>query len=147
MLLLEPVGQRPRPLNSLQLAALFGHTDLVLYLVKELKMDVNGVNVKNDTAVLWASRANHTETVRCLIKLGANLQHQNDKGSTPLYWACRYGLVDMVKLLLGEGKADVNQQRSMGLVSPIVLSAALGHTEIVECLLQHGADVNTTITR
>ena len=145
-LVMEPEGQRPRPLDVLQIAALCGHTQLVEYLVVDMKMDVNQTNVKNDTAVLWAARANHIDTVRRLIQLGANLMHQNDKGSTPLYWACRYGLADMAKVLMSEGKADVHQRRKLGLVSPIVLTAAMGYRDITEMLLDHGADVNTEIT-
>ena len=144
-LITEPAGQRPRPLPAIHLAALHGHTELVEYLVKTHKVDVNTTNIKNDTAVLWASRGDNIETVRKLIKLGADLNHQNDKGSTPLYWGCRYGLTDMVRVLLEEGHANVNQKRKLGLVSPIVLTSALGYAEITELLLRHGADVNLTI--
>ena len=40
-------------------------------------------------------------------------------GSSPLYFAVRYGYTDMVKLLIREGKADVHQKRKLGLISPI----------------------------
>ena len=144
-LITEPAGQRPRPLPALHLAALHGHTELVEYFVKAHNIDVNTTNVKNDTAVLWASRGNNIDTVRNLIRLGANLNHQNDKGSTPLYWGCRYGLTDMVRILLKEGNADVHQQRKLGLVSPILLASALGYLEITKLLLDYGALVNLTI--
>ena len=43
------------------------------------------------------------------MRLGADINMENDKGSTALYWAVRYGYPDMVKLLAGEGKANVHQ--------------------------------------
>ncbi len=144
-LLMEPAGQRPRPLPAIQIAALKGHTQLVEELVR-LGVDVNSTNNKDDTAVLWAARGNHIQTVRRLIQLGAELNHQNDKGSTPLYWGVRYGFSDLVQVLVTEGAANIHQRRKLGLVSPVVLAAALGYTEILKILLKHGGDVNTQIT-
>ncbi len=142
--LMEPAGQRPRNLSSIHIAALFGHTSIVEYLI-DLNISVNTINIKNDTPVLWAARGNHIETVKRLIELGADLSHQNDKGSTPLYWACRYGFDELVEVLIKEGHADIHQQRKLGLFSPIVLTAALGYTNIVEILLRNGANVNLRV--
>lgn len=143
--LTEIQGQRPRHLSSIHIAAMKGCTDLVDYLVY-LGIDVNFTNNKGDTPVLWAARWNHLDTARSLIRRGADLQHQNDKGSSPLYWAVRYGFKEMVELLITEGKADVHQQRKLGLFSPIVLASALGHAEITEVLLQNGANVNIKVS-
>ena len=144
--LTELVGQRPRHLSSIHLAALYGHTNIVEYLINEEGVSVNTLNNKNDTPVLWAARGNHIETVRTLIRHGADLQHENDKGSTPLYWAVRYGFPQLLTVLITEGKANVNQIRKLGFVTPIVLAAALDYNDIVEILLQNGAKLNMKIT-
>ena len=143
--LTEVAGQRPRHLMAIHLAALHGHTNVVTFLIK-LGIDANATNNKNDTPILWACRGNHIETARQLMKLGADLQLQNDKGSSPLYFAVRYGFEQLVSVLIKEGKADVHQQRKLGLISPIVLASALGYTTIVRTLLDHGADINLKIT-
>ncbi len=143
--LTEVPGQRPRHLSAIHLAALHGHTSLVMKLVN-LGLDVNTTNNKNDTPLLWACRNNNIKTARQLMKMGADVQLQNDKGSSPLYFAVRYGFEDLVTVLIQEGKADVHQQRKLGLISPIVLASALGYTKIVKTLLDHGADVNLKIT-
>jgi len=52
--------------------------------------------------VLWAARGNHVDTARLLIRRGADLRLENDKGSTPLYWAVRYGFVELVRVLIDE---------------------------------------------
>lgn len=142
--LVELEGQRPRHLSSMHIAALKGHTHLI-ELFRELGVDINTTNNKHDTPVLWASRGNHIETVRRLIQLGADLNLENDKGSTPLYWAVRYGYPHLVEILAKEGRANVRQQRKLGLVSPIVLASALGFHDIVRILLENGADANVKI--
>ena len=145
-ILTEVAGQRPRHLMAIHLAALHGHTNVVTFLVK-LGIDVNATNNKNDTPMLWACRGNHIETARQLMRLGANLQLQNDKGSSPLYFAVRYGFEQLVSVLIKEGKADVHQQRKLGFISPIVLASALGYTNIVRILLDHGAEINLKIEK
>ena len=143
--LTELEAQRPRHLASIHLAALHGHKELV-ELFLDHGVDVNARNNKNDTPALWAARGNHVDTVRLLIRRTADLQLENDKGSTPLYWAVRYGFVELVRVLLDEGRADVGHRRKLGLVTPIVMASALGHTTIVRDLLDHGAEVGTTIS-
>lgn len=69
--LMEIAGQRPRELSAIHIAAFNGHTDIVELLVSR-GIDVNSVNSKNDSVVLWAARNNHIETVRALINLGKN---------------------------------------------------------------------------
>jgi len=92
---------------------------------------------------VWScsARGNHVDTVRLLIGRGADLRLENDKGSTPLYWAVRYGFAQLVRVLLDEGRVDVAQRRKLGLVTPVVLASALGHANIVSDLLDRGADV------
>ncbi len=142
--LTEMEGQRPRPMNCMHIAALMGHSEVLDYLVL-IGMDVNIVNNKGDTPLMWAVKNKHAGAVRKLIKLCADVNQENDKGSTPLYWACRYGHVEIVKILIQEGKADIHHRRKLGLVSPIVLAAALGHSKIVSVLIEHGAEINLSI--
>jgi len=145
VVLTELEGQRPRDLASIHLASLKGHTAIVELLL-DSGVDVNCTNIKKDTPVLWAARGNHIETVRLLISRGADLQLENDKGSTPLYWAVRYGFTELSHLLITEGKANIHQRRKdVGLVTPIVVAAALGHRDIVDVLLDNGADVEARI--
>ena len=47
----------------------------------------------------------------------------------------------VLQLLIEEGRANVNQERKLGLVTPLCLAATLGHTSIVQLLLQHDANL------
>ncbi|CAL1537838.1 unnamed protein product [Lymnaea stagnalis] len=140
----EIKGQRPRTFPCLHLAAYYGFTEIVMFIIEQ-GVDVNHVNAKNDTSLLWASRWGHQATVRALLKIGALTSVENDKGSTALYWAVRYGHTETVDILAREGKANVSQTRKLGFVAPIVLASALGFDDIVSILLDCGADPNFAI--
>ena len=51
--------------------------------------------------------AGEVETLKQLLKDGADKDSQDDEGRTPLHFASGYGEIECVKLLLAE-KADVN---------------------------------------
>lgn len=138
-------GQRPRLFSCLHLAAYYGYTDFVrLYLANG--MPVNHLNGKKDTSLLWAARWGHNETVNLLLDNGADTEVVNDKGSTALYWAIRYEYPKTVAILLQKGKANPNTTRKLGLVAPIIITAAYGNVEIMSLLLQHpNIDMNVRI--
>lgn len=53
---------------------------------------------------------------------------------TPLYRACSRGFVDIVRLLLKDGRADTNHRISVG-SSPLYITCQTGHVAIVKMLL------------
>lgn len=57
---------------------------------------------------------------------------------TPLHWACYYGQLNSVHILIKFG-ADVNKL-APDMVSPLLLASAGGHHEVVKYLLQKGAN-------
>ena len=72
---------------------------LVTYFIKECGMPVDLANEKKDLPILWAANDNKPETVKFLIHLGADVNGQNDKGSSALHWACRNGHTRVVQVL------------------------------------------------
>ena len=59
--------------------------------------------------------------------------------STPLGWACRWGRVDLVKLLLARG-ADPIEAEAEPWATPLAWAERRQHVAIVSILRQHGAD-------
>ena len=59
--------------------------------------------------------------------------------STPLGWACRWGRVDLVKLLLARG-ADPIEPEAEPWATPLAWAERGQHAEIASILRQHGAD-------
>ncbi|XP_041371421.1 uncharacterized protein LOC121384979 [Gigantopelta aegis] len=137
-------GQRPRTFPCVHLAAFHGFTEMA-ELFLDCDVDVNHINQKKDTALLWAARWGHVTTVKMLLNRKALTDMENDKGSTALYWAVRYGFSETVELLAREGKANVNKTRKLGLVAPVIVASAYGMNDIVTILLSNGADVNFCI--
>ena len=57
-----------------------------------------------------------------------------DRGDTPLHRACRFGRLDIVKMLLAQEKIEVNKGNKGG-ASSFFLASQEGHKEVVSLLL------------
>ena len=88
-----------------------------------------------------ASAKGNINRVKKLIENGANLDHINSYGETPLFWATYYGNFDVVKYLTEHG-ANVNQTSNDG-STPLILAINKSRLEIVKELTEHGADWST----
>ena len=139
-------GQQPKLLPCLHLAAYYGQTIPIIFLLDNDALDIDQRNSKGETALMWASRQGHTETVQGLIRRGADVNIENEKGSTALYWAVRYGYVEVATLLINKGKARPQTKRKFGLVSPLIVSCAYGNVDMVDLMLsQRSIDMNLRI--
>lgn len=113
--------------------------------------------------MLRAATTGKTEAVALLIKAGANVNQTDSDGQTPLAHAAANGRQQTVELLLSEGNADVEKVDKRNVLSPpplpvlmlcnlfffnlvgaspLYLAAYNGHTEVIEILLEHGAEIN-----
>ena len=66
-------------------------------------MDVNIKNHDNETALLIASRFDHSEKVRLLLKHGADTEIKTERGNSPLREALSNGNKKIENLLLKYG--------------------------------------------
>ena len=125
--------------TSLIMASRRGHTEVVRLLLE------NGANVHatcsgdGDNSLL-SSTGRSLYVMRLLIKHGANVNYARaGDGSTALSLACKYDEPDEVKLLI-EANADVNIARINGL-SPLMIASSHSCIDVVNLLLENGADV------
>jgi ankyrin repeat protein len=72
-----------------------------------LDFPLEHVDASGDTALSWAAYLDQPLTVMMLCSKGANVNHRNNKGSTPLLEACRNHSLDSARLLVSCG-ADVH---------------------------------------
>jgi uncharacterized protein len=123
---------------------------------------VNAQDIYGSTALMRAAGRGHTATVEQLLSAGAQVNSHDNGGETALMEAAWYGHTAIVKALLaadadintqknydwtalkfGEEllavRADINKPSSLG-VTALMCAAHHGHTEIVEQLLDAGAD-------
>jgi ankyrin repeat protein len=70
--------------------------------------DVNAKEpTQHQTAAMWAAAERHTQVLRTLIEVKADLNAHTKTGFTPLHFAARVGDLDSVRVLLDAG-VDVN---------------------------------------
>lgn len=90
--------------TPLHLAAFFGHTDVVVFLLAQ-NADVNAVarNPMKVQPLHSAAAGNHIEICRALIEHGADVNARQQGGFTPLHSAAQNGNAELVTLLLRHG--------------------------------------------
>ena len=118
--------------------------------VDEVRRQIHGSNVNDDTLIFIASENGHTEVVRLL------LAHSADPGymahfSTLLGEAIRKGHADVVRLLIDDYGVAVDDGVAQSMMAAIFSDSgsfrASGQLEVVRILLSRGASPNTTKDR
>ena len=93
-----------------------------------------------DTSLIRAIKLDDADRVRTLMYAHVNVNEKNYAGITPLTVAAEKGNMDIIKMLVEDGKAEVNDKSSYG-VTPLIAAAAAGQGTVIEYLVAHGADV------
>ena len=95
---------------------------------------------KLNNQLIEASKIGELDMVKQLTEKGADVNHPDNNGYTPLIFASRYEYWGIVKYLVSHG-ADVNHANNNG-YTPLILASRKGRLEIVKYLVEHGANVN-----
>ncbi|KAL1122185.1 hypothetical protein AAG570_003590 [Ranatra chinensis] len=143
----RPVKKNPPPHDSRR----HGRTNLLHRATKEgnftvvselLKCGYRSLEAKNqdgETAVHLASRLGEDAILEKLITSGANVNCRDQRGNTPLHYACQLNLLKTVKVLVYSGGANVQIRNSETGWVPLHEAASRGHIDIVEYLLSMNA--------
>jgi len=148
--------------TPVMVASRSGNPDVVEQLLAK-GANVNARAARGQTALMWAVAQKHPDVVKVLLAHGADVHARSDVwsqvmavpphgrleynraiphgGDTPLMFATRVGDLSSAKLLVAAG-ANVNDADAWG-VSATVLAAHSGYGELVEFLLEKGADPNS----
>ena len=147
--------------TPLMIASRTGNADVVEQLIAK-GANVNARASRGQTALMWAVAQRHPAVVKALLAHGADVSARSDAwtqvmavpphglpeynsaiphgADTALLFAARVGDLESAKLLLAAG-ADANDADAWG-VSAMVLAAHSGFGDLVEFLLENGADAN-----
>src|SRR5580700_4927891 len=117
-----------------------GNRDAVRLLLKGPGTSVNAAEADGTTGLHWAVRADDLETVRLLLRAGADAKTVNRYGVSPLSLAAMNGNAAVIEALLGAG-ADPNGSLSDG-QTMVMIAARTGAPEAIAMLAAHGANVN-----
>ena len=137
-LLQEKVGAG---LTAIHIASIVGAMSVVDLLVRA-GVNVNEPCDRNMTPLFLAVQCNNTNVCGYLLTKGADVNHQNADGLTPLHWACAVESgklqgkvrVQMIEMLIQHG-ANLYQATN-GDLTARQLAEAAGHDNVVEYLDQ-----------
>ena len=121
------------------------HYDNLHFLDKLVKKGANVNRPSNgQTPLILATQMNKIRQVAFLLKNDADVSQANEKGDTPLYIAVENGHQEIAAILAHKStnsQKDVNWHNAIG--EPLLnIATGLGHTQIVNILVDYGADVN-----
>ena len=147
--------------TPLMVASRSGNPDVVEQLLAK-GANVNARAARGQTALMWAVSQKHPDVVKVLLSHRADVHARSESwrqmeavsphgapeynreipygNNTPLMFAARVGDLASAKLLVAAG-ANVNDQDAWG-ISVVTLAAHSGFLDLVELLLDKGADPN-----
>ncbi|CDZ79492.1 ankyrin repeat protein [Legionella massiliensis] len=135
--------RKPNGVTACLLSAYYGFSITTQQLIT-LGADPTLGSENGSTPLLAAINKSNDdiETVKVLLRAGANVNQADPRGITPLFVAAAKGHDKVVEQLLQAVGIDVNQAPQSGF-TPLHIAAQNGHDKVVEQLLQAvGIDVN-----
>ncbi|XP_048250449.1 serine/threonine-protein phosphatase 6 regulatory ankyrin repeat subunit A-like [Haliotis rufescens] len=127
--------------NILHVACLWGHVDMVKYVLSQKVADVNSRGQYERTSLMVAVGAGHRQVFDLLVGEGANVSLVDYDRNNILHVACLGGYVDMVKYVLSQKVADINSKGQFGR-TPVMMAVGAGHRQVFDLLVTQGADVS-----
>ena len=101
--------------------------------------DCNTQGICGETPLLNAISCQNTDVIDTLLLAGASAQIANNNNKTPLMFAVRHRNIGLVKKLLATG-AQIDAQSAVYGETALMLAAQAGYFNILETLIETGAD-------
>ena len=130
------LGEKTTPLI---IAAYKGHEEVVKILLTASSVRINLRQADGSTALFAATQANFPGIVEALARRGADVKLTLFDGTPPLCYAACKGNIEVLKRLLQAPGVQVDQL-SQSQATALFYAAEQGHKQVVELLLENGAD-------
>jgi uncharacterized protein len=129
----------PDGFQPLGLAAFFGHSDIVEFLLsREAQINSPSHNAMRVMPLHSAIANKRTQIVRLLLDHSADVNTTQADDFTPLHEAAQNGMLDVTLWLIDCG-AQVNPRLSSNGKTPLALANEGQHADVAKLLQQHGA--------
>lgn len=106
--------------------------------------DVDACDLDGLTPVALALNHGHVEAAALLFANGADVNRRCKYGRAPLHRAIRTQQVELAKWLLANGADARAIERGITFLPAIGVAAEVGSLELIDLLLDHGADLDQT---
>lgn len=130
--------------SLLHLATMHGNVEVVRFLLQQTTADVNVRNWRGQTPLILSVKHGNTRLVRCLIDEGADVDAKDAYGKNAL--ACHHLQMEVLKIVVLEGKANVNSKDHHGWTFLHWLCNTQMNDECalhkIRFIVEHGATVN-----
>ncbi|CAL4969300.1 unnamed protein product [Urochloa decumbens] len=126
--------------GALHLAAGAVQMEVCSYLVEGLRVDVNAVDDKSRTPLIFAVLSENAAVVKYLLDNGADPDKADDDGLAPLHSAAGIGDCEMIELLLAKGAYVDPLAVECG--TPLHIACKERQAAAMKILLDHNADCN-----
>ncbi|KAK0398477.1 hypothetical protein QR680_002608 [Steinernema hermaphroditum] len=125
--------------SLLMVCARCGHTDMARLILADSEID----DTDNDgwSALLNAAHKGYVQIVRLLLEAGSAVDQTDLMGWTALMWAVYKNHLPVVEILL-DYTAHVNMIDEEDGLTPLIVAAGRGFTDVVQRLLNADAQVN-----
>lgn len=123
-----------------------GENDVITFIdSREHKYELmKSVDMNGDTlltrALRWGDKHPSTSLIAYLLRMGSDPNVVTKNSETPLMYACRYQLTEIISLLLSYG-ADTNRRPHYGAGGILYTSIVHGNQVAMRVLTLHGAQL------
>lgn len=120
--------------------------DIVEALLKA-KADPNAKNPDDESCLMMAVETRKPKIVSALIAAGADVRFVNAEGNSPALYTAQDASPESLEILKMLGEAKANMNASNAAYTPLVYAVEQGNKDLVQILLNAGADPNAKTSR
>ena len=130
-------------LSALHYAVDLNHADVVGVLI-DAGADIEARDKDFRTPLMFSCCTGELTIVKMLVEAGARVRAADKKGHTSLIYATAYGHTETVRYLVGLPAVDMSHMAHTDFGYTAVFVAAEKHADVLEVLIDAGADIEAT---